>query len=1109
MDPSVPKTPKTGILKSLRKKKVKKQNPSSNNSIESPQLNEIKQTNKEKNNQKFIELVKEKIVFFKKIVESITIHINNNKILGVLDSLDVINGIDSLTTLKMKLEAIEEINVEKDEIVEILQQINNDLSTIIKKYGIIEFSNLIKVCIGENNLRISPEYGEKWNLLLKFFHPISYSYIIIKNLVVGVSEESQVDTQFTDFECISIHNEYKNFFIQINGLKVDITLDNNNKLVIYGYIDNIIPYLISSDYILSKKNMLANESLKISDLEKDVFDQYINTITIKEHLINDTFKNYYNEFISLLKLNESFKEKQIINIVKEFTKDDLFNKRKTIISLLIKKDRIENEYLCYLLYDLISNESNGIVDTKEQTSLYDSLPLSIKNKFKAAMKKTIEYTSSLSNIDSSKIPLEQQICLMNTNDTIKEKAMVKLKEVKSKSDDGGSKARAYLEGLLKIPFNIFKKEPILYEINKMRELFINLRDTKNKYIKVTDSTSINSLVIINSIKGLMPIIKKNITSKQIYSCLVNELCNLNTDELEKFKKFAKIIVSEGDFLIKFPYRKVEQKKNIINYLSSIENKDKYYDLLFYFDYNMNTGYNYYFKNIVKKLDFFNNYMCIKKSIFDIQDYLKYVENTLDNCVYSHNNAKKQVVRIIGQWMNGDGESLSASVLGFEGNPGVGKTTLAKGLAKCLLDENKEERPLSIIAIGGDANASSLVGHSYTYVGSTWGQIVQILMEKKCMNPIIVIDELDKISKTEQGKEIIGILTHLLDPSQNKNFQDKYFTGIPLDLSKVLFILSYNNVEALDKIMLDRIQRIRFENLSVEDKLVVAKKHLLPEICGKFGLTNMFEFPDETLKYIIEFHTLEPGVRKLKEKLYNIVAEVNLNILNLKEYNIPIIVSIDDVKNNYFKEVRTAKKHKVHLESQVGLINALWANDMGQGGVLPLQARFVPNNKFLGLVLTGSLGDVMKESITVSLTNAWHLTPQKQKDLLIKKYNNAKEDIIYGIHIHCPSISVKKDGPSATTAFTVLLYSLFNDKKIKHNFGITGETSFDYKLTEIGGLREKIIFSIPSGITDFIYPEENTFDFKKIQEKYKDDEIIKGIQFHCITEVEDVLKIILD
>jgi AAA+ superfamily predicted ATPase len=242
----------------------------------------------------------------------------------------------------------------------------------------------------------------------------------------------------------------------------------------------------------------------------------------------------------------------------------------------------------------------------------------------------------------------------------------------------------------------------------------------------------------------------------------------------------------------------------------------------------------------------------------ISDYMGNIKSILDEAVYGHEKAKKQVERIIGQWVSGNDNT--GYVLGFEGSPGIGKTTLAKGLANCLKDAEGISRPFSLIAIGGDANSSSLVGHSYTYVGSTWGQIVQILMDKKCMNPIILIDEVDKISKTEHGKEIIGILTHLLDTTQNEGFQDKYFSGIELDLSKVLFILSYNDVEAIDKILLDRVHRIKFDSLSIEDKIVICNKHLLPEMYKKIGLENMVEFKEETLKYIIEEYTLEPGVR---------------------------------------------------------------------------------------------------------------------------------------------------------------------------------------------------------------------------------------------------------
>jgi len=146
---------------------------------------------------------------------------------------------------------------------------------------------------------------------------------------------------------------------------------------------------------------------------------------------------------------------------------------------------------------------------------------------------------------------------------------------------------------------------------------------------------------------------------------------------------------------------------------------------------------------------------------------------------------------------------------------------------------------------------------------------------------------------------------------------------------------------------------------------------------------------------------------------------------------------------------------------------------------------------------------------VSLTNAWNLTSEKRQLELIKQYNNPKENHVCGVHINCPDISTKKDGPSATTAFTVLIYSLFNNIKIKNYFGITGETSFGMNLTEIGGLEHKIIQSIPSGVTEFIFPVENKQDFDKIMEKYKDNEILKGIKFHCVNDIHTVFDLILE
>ena len=166
-----------------------------------------------------------------------------------------------------------------------------------------------------------------------------------------------------------------------------------------------------------------------------------------------------------------YKLKSLNTIVKEFIQADLYSKRTTIINLLINSNNYENKYIAYLLYDLLSNDANGAIDTAEQTILFDSLPLSIKDSFRDAMKKTVQYTNQLSNFDINKIPLEQQICLMNAPEIVKEKAMIKLKEVKSKTEDSGTKARQYLDGLLKIPFNIYKKEPILYVMDDVKRAF--------------------------------------------------------------------------------------------------------------------------------------------------------------------------------------------------------------------------------------------------------------------------------------------------------------------------------------------------------------------------------------------------------------------------------------------------------------------------------------------------------------------------------------------------------------------------------------------------------------------------------------------------------------
>jgi ATP-dependent Lon protease len=480
-----------------------------------------------------------------------------------------------------------------------------------------------------------------------------------------------------------------------------------------------------------------------------------------------------------------------------------------------------------------------------------------------------------------------------------------------------------------------------------------------------------------------------------------------------------------------------------------------------------------------------------------------VKKILDNAVHGHEKAKKQIERIIGQWINGEQDGYC---FGFEGPPGVGKTSLAKrGLANCLVDNNGSSRPFAMIQMGGDSNGSTLHGHNYTYVGSTWGGIAQILIDKKCMNPIIFIDELDKISKTEHGREIVGILTHLLDPTQNDVFQDKYFSGIDLDLSKALFVLSYNDVESIDKILLDRIHRIKFTGLSLEDKLVIAKTHMLPEVYKKMGLEEIINISDDVLKFIIEEYTSEPGVRKMREIIFEIVGEVNIDILKNFTSDYPINITIEDIKTKYFKDKRGIVHKQIHTESVVGMINGLWANSQGSGGTLPIQAKFFPSDMFLGLKLTGLQGEVMKESMNVALTVAWNLTSFENKE----KIRNLYEEKKYSIHIFTPSGSIPKDGPSAGAAIVVTIFSLLNNLKIKSHIAMTGEIDMFGNVTEIGGLDLKFLGGIKAGVKEFLYPVENEKDYQSFMEKYKDTDLVKDIKFHKVNNIHEVFELVFE
>jgi len=301
----------------------------------------------------------------------------------------------------------------------------------------------------------------------------------------------------------------------------------------------------------------------------------------------------------------------------------------------------------------------------------------------------------------------------------------------------------------------------------------------------------------------------------------------------------------------------------LNTLKSMDPRDnEYYKIKNWVDAFMRIPFGVYRSISIKMTD----------GIEVCNAFMENAKQTLDNCVYGLNDAKLQIMQMLGQWIvNPDSVGTSIAI---HGPPGTGKTSIVKdGISKIL------GREFAFIALGGCGDGSFLEGHSYTYEGSTWGKIVQILMECKSMNPIIYFDELDKVSDTPRGQEIIGILTHLTDTSQNAEFHDKYFSEVSLDLSKCLFIFSYNDESLVNPILKDRMYRIQTKGYETKEKITIARDYLLPKIRDQVKFTaEEILIPDDTLQYIISTAHLtknESGVRNLKRCLEIIYTKLNL------------------------------------------------------------------------------------------------------------------------------------------------------------------------------------------------------------------------------------------
>jgi len=448
------------------------------------------------------------------------------------------------------------------------------------------------------------------------------------------------------------------------------------------------------------------------------------------------------------------------------------------------------------------------------------------------------------------------------------------------------------------------------------------------------------------------------------------------------------------------------------------------------------------------------------------------------------------------------KNAKGAILCFAGPPGVGKTSLANSIATAL------KRELIRIALGGLEDVNELRGHRRTYIGAMPGRIVQGLIEAKEMNPVVVLDEIDKVSRSYRG-DPTAVLLEILDPEQNNKFRD-YYLNFNLDLSKVIFIATANDVGSIPAPLRDRMEFIFLNSYTPQEKYEIAKKYLLPQELKKHGLKNSeVSITKATLEKIIANYTRESGVRNLRRRLAEVlrkcakellvdpsIKKITINQKNIKEYLEKTIFEIEE-------------KDK---EDQIGQVSGLAWTSVG-GDVLKIEAIKIQGKGTLQL--TGSLGDVMKESARIAQSVVKVLIDNKKLEIplsIIPKVSKDKDgntqkvtpsDVYrrYDLHIHVPEGATPKDGPSAGITMATAIASILSNKKVRSDVAMTGELTLSGKVLPIGGLKEKLIAAFKAKIKTVLIPKKNfERDLDDIPEEVKEK-----MEFISVSKIEEVLK----
>lgn len=462
------------------------------------------------------------------------------------------------------------------------------------------------------------------------------------------------------------------------------------------------------------------------------------------------------------------------------------------------------------------------------------------------------------------------------------------------------------------------------------------------------------------------------------------------------------------------------------------------------------------------------------------DDLKNARKILDDDHYGLEKVKDRIIEYLAiKKVNGN---LKAPVLCFYGPPGTGKTSLSISIAKAL------GRKFIKCSLGGISDEAEIRGHRRTYVGSKPGRIMSFLKKAGTNNPVFCLDEIDKLGGQSMHGDPSSALLEVLDPEQNTHFRDNYIE-VEYDLSKVLFICTCNYLENVPEPLRDRLELIPVDSYTLLEKVKIAQGHLIKKEENLAGIKdNSISFTKSAIEYIVERYTREAGVRELSRKIGTIIRKVIVEQLNSNSLNAKVTIGIKDVKKylgiEMFDPTDKAK------EAQIGIVTGLAYTQFG-GDILPIEVNYFEGKG--NLVLTGNLGDIMKESCSIAL------------DYI--KANASRYDIDptffskYDIHIHVPEGAVPKDGPSAGIAITTAIISAITKKPISNNIAMTGEVNLVGNALPIGGLREKSLAALRSGIKTIIVPLGNK---KNISELPK--EITNNLNIVYMNNVDDALKI---